>query len=137
MTQFKCTECGQIFDGNLKECPNCGCPASERKSMNNSSDEPDFITTDTGYQHEKIIKRYADVIWIISIIFAAVILIVPNLICLTMLFVGEFSLTGLVIAVGGTLSALLLVIFGILAKAFLYIYANISINIHEINMKTK
>lgn len=29
MTQRKCTECGQIFDENLNECPNCGCPASD------------------------------------------------------------------------------------------------------------
>ena len=29
MAQLKCTECGQIFDGNLADCPNCGCPASE------------------------------------------------------------------------------------------------------------
>ena len=25
----KCSECNQIFDENMKECPNCGCPASE------------------------------------------------------------------------------------------------------------
>ena len=30
----KCNECGQVFDGNLQECPSCGCPASA------CSDEP-------------------------------------------------------------------------------------------------
>lgn len=30
---MKCSECGQIFDGNLKECPNCGCPASECEAL--------------------------------------------------------------------------------------------------------
>lgn len=29
MGKLKCTECGQIFDDTLKECPNCACPASE------------------------------------------------------------------------------------------------------------
>lgn len=26
MIQFKCIDCGQEYDGNLKACPNCGCP---------------------------------------------------------------------------------------------------------------
>ena len=29
----KCSECGQTFDGNLKECPNCACPASECENV--------------------------------------------------------------------------------------------------------
>lgn len=29
MGKLKCTECGQIFNENQNECPNCGCPASE------------------------------------------------------------------------------------------------------------
>lgn len=33
MGQLKCTECGQIFDDNLKECSNCGCPASECENV--------------------------------------------------------------------------------------------------------
>ena len=33
MAQLKCTECGQIFDGDLADCPNCGCPASECEKM--------------------------------------------------------------------------------------------------------
>ena len=30
MTHIKCTECGHIFDGNLKDCPNCGCASVSR-----------------------------------------------------------------------------------------------------------
>lgn len=33
MGKLKCSECGQIFDDNLNECPNCACPASECKKM--------------------------------------------------------------------------------------------------------
>lgn len=29
MALIKCTECGQVFENHLKECPNCGCPANE------------------------------------------------------------------------------------------------------------
>ena len=29
MALIKCTECGQVFENHLKECPNCGCRANE------------------------------------------------------------------------------------------------------------
>lgn len=135
MKNLKCSECGDVFSENHNECPNCGCPASECKPINNLSDEPDFITTDTGYQQEETIKRYADVIWVISKIFAAVISIVAVIICLRALF-DDFSI-GLMVAVSGALTALSCLAIGILVKAVLYIYANISINVHEINMKIK
>ena len=31
MSKLKCTECGQVFDAELSNCPECGCPASECK----------------------------------------------------------------------------------------------------------
>lgn len=31
MRKKQCTDCGEIFNANLVECPNCGCPASECK----------------------------------------------------------------------------------------------------------
>ena len=33
MEKLKCTECGQLFDDNQKECPNCGNPASECENV--------------------------------------------------------------------------------------------------------
>ncbi len=135
MAQFKCTECGQIFDGNLDECPNCGCPASECKPISSLCDESDFITTDTGYQQEETIKRYADAIWAISKVFAALISVVTIILCLRGLS-DDFSIS-LMVAVSGALTALSCLAIGILVKAVLYIYANISINVHEINMKIK
>lgn len=33
MGKIKCTECGQIFENSLNECPNCGCPASECENV--------------------------------------------------------------------------------------------------------
>ena len=99
------------------------------------SDESDFITTDTGYQQEETIKRYADVIWLISKIFAALISIVAVIICITALF-DDFSIF-LMVAVTGALAVFFYLTIGILVKAVLYIYANISNNVHEINMKIK
>lgn len=37
MNKLKCTECGHIFDDNLKECPNCGCPANECETIVNNT----------------------------------------------------------------------------------------------------
>lgn len=48
MTQRKCTECGQIFDENLNECPNCGCPANECEcfTLGDSNTIKPFFKTD-------------------------------------------------------------------------------------------
>ena len=135
MSLIKCRECGQFFNETLNECPNCGFPASECEPINSLNHESDFITTDTGYQQEETIKRYADVIWGISIALAVLISIVTIILFLRGIYVN-FSIS-LVAAVVGALNALFLLAFGILVKAILYIYANISINIHEINMKIK
>lgn len=43
MGKIKCTECGQIFDKSLNECPNCGCPASVCENVV----EVDNITEDS------------------------------------------------------------------------------------------
>ena len=45
MALIKCRECGEIFNANLEECPNCGCPASE-------SDVIDGRQTETQTQFE-------------------------------------------------------------------------------------
>lgn len=135
MAQLKCTECGHVFEGNLKECPNCGCPAGESKPSRSFSDEVDFGTTDTGYEQEKTIKTYADIIWWGAMVIAAIIELITVFISLRE--IGSVFGSPFMTAVGGTLLALCWLAIGILVKAFLYIYANISINIHEINMKTK
>lgn len=48
MGKLKCTECGQIFDDNLNECPNCACPASECEgvAVNNEKAANDLFKTD-------------------------------------------------------------------------------------------
>ena len=41
MAQLKCTECGHVFEGNLKECPNCGCPAGECEMVSDKNNATD------------------------------------------------------------------------------------------------
>lgn len=48
MGKLKCVECGQIFNENQDECPNCGCPASEceRITVSEAKTSNAFFKTD-------------------------------------------------------------------------------------------
>lgn len=85
MALIKCKECGHEVSDKAQNCPNCGCPASEfvssitqeldsdlggstetdnveQKQNEDISDYDTFKknakTTDTGYQHEKLLQGY-------------------------------------------------------------------------------
>lgn len=150
MAQITCTECGQIFDEKLEYCPKCGCPASESKILNetpvnknvtkgNAEDKNKRIisnethTTDTGYLNEKAIAGYADFIFICASIGCLLLYIV---ILAVFGNTTDAKTTTTVGIVGFVIMAVYIVLFYI-AKAFIKIYANISINLHEINMKLK
>ena len=51
MGKMKCKECGQVFNDNLKDCPNCGCPASECEPLD-STDETNRGSNDTESRHD-------------------------------------------------------------------------------------
>ena len=154
MAQLKCTECGQIFDGNLADCPNCGCPASECVQKLDSdlegSKETDNIeqkrnedvsdcdtfkknvkTTDTGYQHEKLLQGYATFLFAILIIVGVVLWLIAMIMASEQGGVGGF----IVGFFGGGIIFLSLRASAYIIRAFLMIYANISTNLHEINLK--
>ena len=160
MALIKCSECGQIFDGNLEDCPNCGCPASEfvssitqeldsdlggstetdnveQKQNEDISDYDTFKknakTTDTGYQHEKLLQGYATFLF-------AILIIVGVVLWLSAMFMASVqgSVGGYVAGYfGGPILFLSLMALAHIIRAFLMIYANISINLHEINMKLR
>ena len=48
MAKIRCTECGEIFDENLNECPNCACPASEceKITISETNNSNAFFKTD-------------------------------------------------------------------------------------------
>lgn len=37
MKKLKCVDCGQLFLGNLIECPNCGCPSASCQTIEEDS----------------------------------------------------------------------------------------------------
>lgn len=136
MNDLKCPKCGKVFGDNLSSCPNCSHPASQCSILDKSNDS---ITTDTGYYHEDTIRHYGDVVQSLSKVIAGIIAFITVILFLFSLFsgTGEVIGIGLLILAFGLLTAWCIFAGGVLTKAFLYVYANISINIHEINMKTK
>lgn len=161
MAQIKCIECGQIFDDKLEDCPKCGCPASEKEVLNDTPVSENEIlkpsqtnehvakgnteyksnritsnetsTTDTGYLNEKAVAGYADFIFICASIGCILLYIVILVVFGNTTNAKTTMAVGLV---GFIIMAIYIVLFYI-AKAFIKIYANISINLHEINMKLK
>jgi len=139
MKELRCSKCGKLFDDTHMSCPNCGNPADK----NISTEKSNVSTTDTGYQHELTIKRYADVVLTILQVMAVMIAVGITLSSVWMMINGLRS--GMIEGVGfslliiafGLLIAWSVYIIGLLTRSFLYVYINISINIHEINMKTQ
>lgn len=57
---IKCKECGELFNANLTECPNCGCPASE--SVEAGENEDSEVNPDSTSNNDKQEgKGYVDV----------------------------------------------------------------------------
>ena len=133
MDQIKCTECNQILDETMKECPNCGHPVNKNGQVTDRNKKSDSITTDTGYNHEKQIQYYANFIFGFSKSIGIIFLILFSILGIT-LGGGIGFIAGLV--VGGIVFALIWA-FALIFKAYIMVYTNISLNLHEINMKIK
>lgn len=54
---LKCTECGQIFNDGLNECPNCACPASECEKMENNRSNVHVGNEDLGSVHDSFNEK--------------------------------------------------------------------------------
>ena len=160
MALIKCSECGHEVSDKASACPNCGCPASEfvssiiqeldsdlggstetdnveQKQNEDISDYDTFKknakTTDTGYQHEKLLQGYATFLFAILIIVGVVLWLSAIIMASEQGGVGGF----IVGCFGGGILFLSLMALAHIIRAFLMIYANISTNLHEINMKLR
>lgn len=151
MAQVKCTECGQLFnDDMLNACPKCGCSASECVSIHNETNvdssektseaevtvRKDVQTTDTGYRHEKVIQRYATCLFwgiIIPTVLGGIFLM---MILNRILSISEYTKDMIVpLFLLVLVLILIVIIIACIIRAFLMIYVNMSINLHELNMK--
>lgn len=143
MGMQKCSECGLMFGEKLTECPNCGCPIDgsvvsghtrTEQSRNQSVGllfKSGVKTTDTEYKHEEMIKGYASFLFV-SWIITGVILFFAAFITASLDGGGTGIFIGFLI---GFISFLACLLSAYVTKALLMVYANISINLHEINLK--
>ena len=128
--EIKCKECGQTFEEGLNECPNCGCPASRDVSTAAAETELDC-------KHEKVVQSLASgIYWYLMIegwiLFILLFILAPIAAVLSE-NVGIFLL-GLL---GGGLILAAHIIAAKVIRAFLMVYANISINLFKIERKIK
>ena len=146
MNKMKCTDCGHVFDSGLEECPNCGCPANicDNYTENVNASNQDYgiptsiKTTDTGYANEKAIKTYANYIFYITIGICMLALIITIFALFTI--TGDSYLDSgykLLILLRIIIICAIFIILTYVFRAFICVIHNISINLHEINMKTK
>jgi len=161
MAMIKCSECGQMVSDQARICGNCGAPVVVQRDADQTImeaipvQEPQprpqpqaapqqpqyrpqpqyqtqvnqgFQTTDTGYSHERAIKIYANICFWIYTVFVV------------LAAIGGVVVTAkqdnIVIGIAGALIlAPILIMLAYVFKAMLVVYSNISINLHELNMK--
>ena len=145
MEQFRCTECGQMFSLKLEDCPECGCPASECEvvdvetspmdampDIDKEEQRNDMGMSDMGYENEKTVIRFANIIFIFTII-VGVSVFISTLVSAAAVIGGISFAT----FIGGALGASGIILVGYTLRAFYRIFASMSINLHEINKKLK
>ena len=106
----------------------------EKEIATPKHEENGIITTDTGYANEKAVAKYADFIFICTTL-ACIALYIASIYIVNEL--GKDSSTTGKVAFWGVIITAIWIILLYIAKAFIKIYANISINLHELNMKSK
>lgn len=147
MKYLKCPKCGEFYEENLENCPSCGWSESSSSPKVTMGEKMNVATTDTGTKHESILKKVGEIFWYISITAAGTFALyaINKFIDVnkgvsfpknsTQLFWDIDSIIKLLIFIFVISGGLLLV--GRLIQELCSTIANISINLHEINMKIK
>ena len=149
-----------MISDKAEHCPNCGTPANGGGSAqtaysnvgqsNADYSNAGYVTTsDTGYKSETTLKRIGDiafiVFWIIGA-YLALMVIIAGIGMLSLL--SSPSPYGFYRSGPSVGSVILVILFGLVmavwpilcayaARSMAYTISNMSINLHEINMKTK
>ena len=96
----------------------------------NSQQEPEVYTSDTGYFNEDVLQKYANVILIVTIVLCVIFVVASTAVA------GKFgnAISGFALS---SIISLIVVLIAYVVRAFIMVLANISINIHELNMKVR
>ena len=152
MALVKCSECDCWVEDSSVKCPNCEHPVEKPVSVesvgNNSASEQSgndagiyrqtgFPTTDTGYHHERTVRSFAQImLWLIVVVST-----IGYIVAVSVAYKFQYSSyghgSGVVFSTVffGLIILGIVIFFAFVMKAFMMVYANISTNIHEINMK--
>lgn len=156
-----CSNCGESLKDDIKFCPNCGKEitseeviisnesnnaqlkkieydiAEIRKTISNISSKirtgNNIETSDTGTFYEWTVMKYGGFLAILFYLAAAICIIAGVAMWLQFRdFMGNRALTYLI---GGAVVGVIYILIGLVVKSFIATFANISINLHEINQK--
>lgn len=143
MSKRICPECGCPITDETTKCPECGFVLEAQKeeqeevSATSASEQPQqaeetvirvvFPTTDTGTSSENTIKNYGDFLWWLNVFFSIFVIIA----CIGM--AGDTHGQSLL----GIFVIIILLLWVYVIRAFIRVIHNISINLHEINMKQR
>ena len=137
MKYLKCPKCGEFFEENLESCPSCGWSESSSSPKVTMGEKVNVAITDTGTKDEEELKDSAQTSWKESknlVMFLVVMLAV--IIYILYKEKTDFC-SSFVIVLFGVFAVNLMIWISSITKSVLTVIANISINLHEINMKIK
>jgi len=143
MSKRICPECGCPITDDTTKCPECGFVLEAQKeeqeevSAASASEQPQqaeetvsrvvFPTTDTGTSSENTIKNYGDFLGGVNLFFG----IIGIIACFALIeSTHGQSLLGIFVII-------ILLLWVYVIRAFIRVVHNISINLHEINMKLR
>ena len=147
MALIKCGECGHDVSDSAAFCPSCGCPPKlketkvsvEEKNVNVENGtqnncccfRDDMLTTDTEYEHEEVIQKYAAFVYWFTIVVCSLFFVFS---VFTYINSGD-SVAAVILLLVAAILTPIVIFYARVARAYAAVYANMSINLHEINMK--
>lgn len=136
MALIYCRHCGQQVSDQAQFCPHCGTSLAVGQKQ---KEYEDIETTDTGYENEELLARLTNIVMAILCVLG-VLVAIGGFICF-FIPTTEYmpSSTKAVLFIGGVYLIILgglTVLLAYILKAKMSIFINMSINLHEINLKT-
>ena len=129
-----CPNCKCEVQDGMAFCTNCGTEIPQIPSSKNAQttdmEKGSYPTTDTGTTDEKNILHFSELVWKVSLWIGILTIII-------FIIVGLQDSYLFIMSILYSLLTLFTLFMVYVLRAFLRVIHNISINLHEINMKLK